>query len=82
MGAQLGAGWLAVLIASSMLALIAYVRALTRMWWGVYPAEDSVGLAPAVETGTAKTCIVILGALLVLAGVAPSMLRILTWGAR
>ncbi len=82
MAAQLGAGWLTVLIASSMLALIAYVRALTKTWWGVYPVEAGVTLAPAVETGTAKTCIVILAALLVLAGVLPSGLEMFTRGIR
>jgi multicomponent Na+:H+ antiporter subunit A len=82
MGAQLGAGWLTVLIASSMLALIAYVRALTRTWWGTYPARDGAELAPIPETLTAKTCIVLLAALLVIAGVLPAGLELLMRGMR
>jgi multicomponent Na+:H+ antiporter subunit A len=77
--AQLGTGWMTVMILSSMLALIAYVRALTRMWWGVSP-EEAVVPSAAVETGAAKIWIVLLAALLVIAGVLPSGLEFLTRG--
>jgi NADH:ubiquinone oxidoreductase subunit 2 (subunit N) len=79
--AQLGTGWLTVMILSSMLALIAYVRALTGMWWGLSP-EEAGGASAAVETGAAKFLIVLLAVLLVLAGVLPSGLEFLTRGIR
>jgi formate hydrogenlyase subunit 3/multisubunit Na+/H+ antiporter MnhD subunit len=82
MGAQLGPGWLAVLIASSMLALIAYVRALTKTWWGVCSVEAGSETAPPLETTAAKTCIVILAVLLVIAGIVPSGLEMLMRGIR
>ncbi len=70
--AQLGTPWLVMLIASSMLALIAYVRALTGTWWGMSSAEAGVDCAEPVETGIAKTLIVVMAALLVIAGTWPS----------
>jgi len=80
--AQLGTGWLTLMILASMLALIAYVRALTGMWWGVAPEEAGMSSAPPVETGAAKMWIVLLAALLVIAGVLPSGLEFLTRGIR
>jgi multicomponent Na+:H+ antiporter subunit A len=83
--AQLGMGWLAVLLASSMVALIAYVRALTGTWWGAASLGADAGMgasAPRMETRTARTCIVLLAALLVMAGVLPSGLTLLTRGIR
>jgi formate hydrogenlyase subunit 3/multisubunit Na+/H+ antiporter MnhD subunit len=79
--AQLGAGWLTVLLISSMLALIAYVRTLTATWWGVSSAGDGADRAPA-ETIAAKSCMVLLAALLVVAGVLPSGLEFMMRGMR
>jgi formate hydrogenlyase subunit 3/multisubunit Na+/H+ antiporter MnhD subunit len=80
-GAQLGNVWLAVLIASSMCALIAYVRALTGIWWGASPqaAEASPKLA---ESSVRRICIVFLAAVLVIAGVLPNGLELLMRGMR
>jgi formate hydrogenlyase subunit 3/multisubunit Na+/H+ antiporter MnhD subunit len=80
-GAQLGNLWLAVLIASSMCALIAYVRALTGMWWGPSP-EAAAALPKPAESIVRKICMVTLAAVLVIAGVLPNGLELLTRGMR
>ena len=77
---QLGRGWLVVLIASSMLALIAYVRALTGVWWG--PAPENAPERASAETFTARVCVVVLAAILVVAGLLPSGLGVMSWGVR
>ena len=68
---------LAVFIVSSILALIAYTLALTRIWWG--PPQD--GESPPVPTRRepllASTAILALVVLLVAAGVWPHMLQLL-----
>jgi len=80
-GAQLGNVWLAVLLASSMLALIAYVRALTGVWWGT-PPEGAVAPPKPAESIVRRTCMVILAAVLVIAGVLPNGLELLMRGIR
>jgi multicomponent Na+:H+ antiporter subunit D len=77
---QLGRGWLVVLVASSMLALIAYVRALTGVWWG--PAPENAPERASAETFTARVCVVVLAAILVVAGLLPSGLGVMSWGVR
>jgi formate hydrogenlyase subunit 3/multisubunit Na+/H+ antiporter MnhD subunit len=80
--AQLGTVWLTVLIASSMLALIAYVRALTVVWWGASP-EAAVGDSPKPkESGVEKSCMVLLATVLVVAGLLPFGLEYLLRGIR
>ena len=77
--AQLGMGWMIVLIVASVLALIAYVRALTGMWWG--PAQNAEAPAQS-ESAVARTGIVCLATLLVLAGVFPFGLELFMRGMR
>jgi NADH:ubiquinone oxidoreductase subunit 5 (subunit L)/multisubunit Na+/H+ antiporter MnhA subunit len=74
---------LAVFVASSIFALIAYVLALTKFWWG--PLQD--GSSPPVsESLRVKEPLVIQGtiialvALLLIAGVWPGTLQLLHWG--
>jgi NADH:ubiquinone oxidoreductase subunit 5 (subunit L)/multisubunit Na+/H+ antiporter MnhA subunit len=74
---------LAVFILSSILALIAYVLALTRIWWG--PAHDSdsppLPVPPATrEPFLLQTVLVALVVLLLVAGVWPDALQMLHWG--
>jgi formate hydrogenlyase subunit 3/multisubunit Na+/H+ antiporter MnhD subunit len=78
-------GWplAAVFILSSILALIAYVLALTRIWWG--PAYESDSPSPpdpatAKETFPIKAVIVVLVVLLLAAGIWPDTLQMLHWG--
>jgi formate hydrogenlyase subunit 3/multisubunit Na+/H+ antiporter MnhD subunit len=78
----MGKGWVTILIVSSILALIAYVRALTGTWWGPAAAETPQEASKAPETGIARLCIVLLAALLVIAGVLPSTLEFVTRGIR
>jgi multicomponent Na+:H+ antiporter subunit A len=79
--AQKGSGWLTVLMVSSMLALIAYVRALTGRWWGA-PESAEGAVQTAGETWAAKAVIVLLAAVLVMVGVMPFVLETLMRGAR
>jgi multicomponent Na+:H+ antiporter subunit A len=71
---------LAVFVLSSILALIAYVLALTRSWWGtpqeVNPAADRQSREPMVLRGA----IVMLVAILLIAGIWPNVLVLLQWG--
>ena len=80
--AQLGRGWLAILIASSMFALIAYVRAFTGTWWGVSQEEVALDVAKPSESGIARSWVVLLAAALVVAGVLPFALEHLLRGTR
>jgi multicomponent Na+:H+ antiporter subunit A len=80
--------WLvAVFIISSILALIAYVLALTRVWWG--PAQNSdlpvaepqaSDAQPVKEPFLLQATIVALVVLLLVAGVWPDVLQMLQWG--
>jgi multicomponent Na+:H+ antiporter subunit A len=73
---------LAIFILSSILALIAYVLALTRIWWG--PAHDPA--PPPTDSKQLKepllmqVTIVALVVLLLAAGVWPDALQMLPWG--
>jgi formate hydrogenlyase subunit 3/multisubunit Na+/H+ antiporter MnhD subunit len=72
---------LAVFILSSILALIAYVLALTRFWWGPEhdptPPSDS---PPRSEPFVLQAVIVALVVLLLAAGIWPDALKMLTGG--
>jgi multicomponent Na+:H+ antiporter subunit D len=74
---------LTVFILSSIFALIAYVLALTRVWWG--PASDSDapqtdGMSSNKEPFLLQTTIVVLAVVLLVAGVWPDALQMLQWG--
>ena len=72
----------AIFILSSILALIAYVLALTGIWWG--PESDADSSPPpdsqAKEPFLLQTTIILLVALILVAGVWPSLLEMLHWG--
>jgi multicomponent Na+:H+ antiporter subunit A len=70
---QIGLCPMAIFIVSSILALIAYVLALTHNWWGP-PPEDA---APSREPFAVKTIIVLLVAALLIAGVWPQAVELL-----
>jgi multicomponent Na+:H+ antiporter subunit A len=65
---------MAIFIVSSILALVAYVMALARNWWGPPKDPDS---PPGVEPFAQKIVIVVLVILLVAAGSVPGMLEFL-----
>ncbi len=71
-----------VFILSSIFALIAYVLALTRVWWG--PSRESHPLPklphPIKESFGLKSVIVVLVVLILVAGVWPDALQMLQWG--
>ncbi len=76
-------GWpiAAVFIVSSILALIAYVLALTRVWWG--PPHDPsppASTSPRGEPFVLQAVIVTLVALLLVGGIWPGTLQLLHWG--
>jgi multicomponent K+:H+ antiporter subunit A len=84
---QIGWPLAAIFIVSSILALIAYVLALTGIWWG--PPSDEYSPPGHHEPQTTpklkepwllKTTIVLLVALILAAGVWPSLLDMLKWG--
>ncbi|MDR3753619.1 MAG: proton-conducting transporter membrane subunit [Terracidiphilus sp.] len=66
---------LTIFIVSSILALIAYTLALTRNWWG--PPPDPPPQATAHEPFLIKAVIVVLVAVLLIAGIWPRALQIL-----
>jgi multicomponent Na+:H+ antiporter subunit A len=66
---------LAVFVISSILALVAYVLALTRWWWG-QPDSPPIAKEPALLAGT----IVVLVALLLASGIWPNALALLQGG--
>jgi multicomponent Na+:H+ antiporter subunit D len=70
----------AVFILSSIFALIAYVLALTRNWWG--PAEAPDPPPAAKEPVVIQATIAALVVLLLAAGVWPGLLQMLHWGSR
>jgi formate hydrogenlyase subunit 3/multisubunit Na+/H+ antiporter MnhD subunit len=63
-----------------MFALIAYVRALTGIWWG--PAPENAPERKPAESVTSRVCVVLLAALLLVAGVLPTGLDVLIRGTR
>jgi multicomponent K+:H+ antiporter subunit A len=73
---------LTVFILSSILALIAYVLALTRVWWGPANNGDSPPLpdTPVKEPFLLRTTIVVLVGLLLVAGAYPNLLEMLLGG--
>jgi len=75
--------WLAaVFILSSILALIAYVLALTRYWWGPPPHENPRATLqhPTEEPVLLQVTIVSLTVLLLAAGIWPNALQLLMGG--
>jgi len=83
---QIGWPLAAVFIVSSILALIAYVLALTRIWWGP-PGESPHGSAahpmavhPVKEPFLLQAVIVALVAVLLAAGIWPTALNLLLGG--
>jgi len=72
-------GWplAAVFIVSSILALIAYVLALTRVWWGPPPSEAP---SPHKEPFLLQAVIVTLVAVLLVGGIWPNVLSLLAGG--
>jgi formate hydrogenlyase subunit 3/multisubunit Na+/H+ antiporter MnhD subunit len=77
-------GWpiAAVFILSSIFALVAYVLALTRVWWGP-PHEPSPPPTPAHPTSepfVLQAVIVALVALLLVGGIWPGVLQMIHWG--
>jgi multicomponent Na+:H+ antiporter subunit A len=73
---------LAVFILSSILALIAYVLALTRFWWGPEndPHPESTSPHPRMEPFVLQAVIVALVVVLLAAGIWPDALKMLTGG--
>ena len=69
---------LAVFVLSSILALIAYVLALTRYWWG--PPQGADPPQNASEPFALRGAIVALVAILVIAGTWPNVLALVQWG--
>jgi len=78
---------LSIFVLSSILALIAYVLALTRVWWG--PAQDSdppltsppqPAAHPISEPLVLQGVIVVLAGLLVVGGLWPSLIGMLVGG--
>jgi len=79
---QIGWPLAAVFILSSIFALIAYVLALTRVWWGPehVPNPPSSPPHPTKEPFLLQAVIVALVALIVAAGVWPDALQMLLGG--
>ena len=79
---QIGWPLAAVFILSSIMALIAYVLALTGIWWGPDSNQDSPPTSdpPAKEPFLLRTSIVLLVVLILAAGIWPSLLDMLQWG--
>jgi multicomponent Na+:H+ antiporter subunit A len=73
---------LAVFILSSLFALIAYVLALTRMWWGPAREPSPPTAAPHQknEPFVLRAVIVTLVGLLLVAGLWPEILQMFQWG--
>ncbi|MGC1460619.1 MAG: proton-conducting transporter membrane subunit, partial [Terracidiphilus sp.] len=77
----------AIFIVSSIFALIAYVLALTGIWWGPESNQDSPqahdepeAIPKLKEPWLLKTTIVLLVALILAAGIWPSLLDTIKWG--
>ena len=82
-------GWplAAVFILSSIMALIAYVLALTGIWWGPETQRSTSGTDSPPDSDPQlsepfllKSTIVLLVALILAAGIWPSLLDMLKWG--
>jgi NADH:ubiquinone oxidoreductase subunit 5 (subunit L)/multisubunit Na+/H+ antiporter MnhA subunit len=70
----------AAFILSSIFALIAYVLALTRNWWG--PGLSTETPVPAKEPAVIQATIAGLVVLLLAAGAWPGLLQMLHWGSK
>jgi len=70
----------AIFILSSILALVAYVLALTRTWWGPPGNQDPPPASTAKEPWLIQTAIVLLVVLILAAGIWPNLLDMLKWG--
>ena len=79
---QIGWPLAAVFIVSSILALIAYVLALTRIWWGPPPGESPHASVPhpIKEPFLLQAVIVALVVVLLAAGIWPNALNLLLGG--
>ena len=73
---QIGPWMLAVFVLSSALALIAFVLALTRCWWGSAPDGARTGQEPVIL----KVMIVLLVVLLLAGGLWPNVFQAVPWG--
>jgi formate hydrogenlyase subunit 3/multisubunit Na+/H+ antiporter MnhD subunit len=73
---------LTVFILSSVFALIAYVLALTRVWWGpaCEPSPPTTPPHQMSEPFVLQAVIVVLVGILLIAGTWPGMLEMLHWG--
>ncbi|MBS1803165.1 MAG: hypothetical protein JST28_07335 [Acidobacteria bacterium] len=71
---------LAVFVLSSILALIAYVLALTRNWWGPRADEEIEVRGGSREPLALRGAIVVLVVALLIAGIWPNVLSLLQWG--
>ena len=69
---------LSVFVLSSIFALVAYVLALTRAWWG--PPSTSDPPPESSEPFALRGAIVALVAILLIAGIWPNILILLQWG--
>jgi NADH:ubiquinone oxidoreductase subunit 5 (subunit L)/multisubunit Na+/H+ antiporter MnhA subunit len=77
--AQIGWPLAAIFILSSILALVAYVLALTRSWWGPAPNEEEPPNTTA-EPLLLKASIVIMVTIILAVGIWPGLLGMLHWG--
>ena len=79
---QIGWPLAAVFILSSIFALIAYVLALTRVWWGPPDEPDPSATLPHLkrEPFILQTVIVALVVLILAAGIWPDALQMLLGG--
>jgi multicomponent K+:H+ antiporter subunit A len=77
--AQIGWPLAAIFILSSILALVAYVLALTRNWWGPAPNEEEPPNTTA-EPLLLKASIVIMVTIILAVGIWPGLLGMLHWG--
>jgi formate hydrogenlyase subunit 3/multisubunit Na+/H+ antiporter MnhD subunit len=82
---QIGWPLASVFILSSILALVAYVLALTGIWWGPASVADSPPppdspISDLKEPFLLQTTIVALVVLILAAGVWPNLLEMIHWG--
>ena len=77
---QIGWPLAAIFIISSILALVAYVMALTRNWWGPPPNEDSPPKTETAEPPLLKASIVFMVVIILAVGIWPGLLEMLRWG--
>ncbi len=80
---QISPALLAMFLVASALALIAYVLALTRVWWGPAASADadaSASTPSRVEPALLRATILALVVLLVVPGLWPSALQIISGG--